>query len=347
MRSWLILLPLVSAACFPSAKVKVLKPAAVDIPHHVRTVGVLDRSGPKNVGQAVLSTLEGAATGEGILADRQAAEAALEALEAVLRESPRFEVVTLQVDKKARKSSVWDKELSSSDVKKLCGKRCDGIVSLEAFDSDEGGLSAVEEASRGETVDAALDPRQDIVASWRFYEAKNGRIVDAHREERSGGSWIPDTEVGDGRSLVERLAIESGTAYGQRVAAHYVWEGRRLMGGEGLGTGNRRARAGDWAGAERAWRTVAESGDARAEAKARFNLAVAAEAKGDLERAGKLARQADRALNNGKSGRLVALMQDRAREQRKVEAQLRTPEPAAKVATSTRTKAALPARAGK
>jgi len=349
MRSWLIAVSLVAVACFPSAKVKVLKPASVDIPHHVRTVGVLDRSAAKNLGQEALSALEGAVTGEGVYADRQAARAALDALEAVLRDSPRFEVVVINADKKVKKSGLWGKELAPADVKKLCGKRCDGIVSLEAFDSDEGGLSPVEEAARGDMLDATLYPRQDIVASWRFYEAKNGRIVDAHRDLRSGGIWLANTEIGDGRGLVARLAASSGEAYGQRVAAHHVWEDRRLMGGSGLGHGNRLAKQGEWTAAERAWKQALKAADAQKETgKAKFNLAVAAEARGELEKAKKLAREADRALSSGRTERLVSLMNQRVREQKIVEAQLRAPHADRAVASGGRAKKApSPVRVGR
>ena len=40
--------------CAPSVRVPVLQPAMVTLPAQVRTIGVVDRSGPKNVGEHIL-----------------------------------------------------------------------------------------------------------------------------------------------------------------------------------------------------------------------------------------------------------------------------------------------------
>jgi hypothetical protein len=321
-----------TAGCPRVARVQVLHAAQVDVPRDIRTVGVIDRSGARNTGQAIIGSLEGLVTGEGIYADRDGRDAAIDAVATTLADSPRFEVVLLNESKKSRKTSLWDAPLTRSDVRKLCGRRCDGIVSLEAFDSDSNTLQVAEKVVEGKVVEATVSREVDVLTSWRFYSARTGDVIDAQREARLGRAWdatgtsYDDALAGlaDGRGIVTALGAQAGADYAARVAPTWRWEGRKLLGGSpGLRSGARAAKAGDWAGAERTWRGVVKSSaKPKIRGKAHFNLAVAAEARGDLDTALEHAREAMALLGDGRTGRQVASIVRRERDQARALAQL-------------------------
>ncbi|MFT7519855.1 MAG: hypothetical protein ACI9MC_001999, partial [Kiritimatiellia bacterium] len=268
-------IPLSSQAA--RVNVEVLKPAQINISQRIQRVAIVDRSGARNAGQAVLGTLEGIATGEGLRADRQAARDAVAEISVVLRDSPRFEVVVLGANSKALRSSLWDKALTPDQVRDLCRNVCDGIVSLEAFDSD----------SRDSSL--AVDSKT-AVASWRFYDARSGGAVDAQREHRVGyspgvGGVVADMAIGN--RVVAGIGQRAAIDYAERIAPTWQTEKRRLLGGsKEIKAGRRRAIASDWAGAIDLWSRVARTGATnKIRGKARYNIAVALEAQGQLDRA--------------------------------------------------------------
>lgn len=308
------------AAQAGSATIQVLEPAVVDAPDHIQTIGLVDRSAPRNAGQGALSSLEGLVTGEGIRADRDGAKKALEALAQVLRDSPRFEVVLINADRRTLGSSVWDRPLDARTARSLCRRKCDAIISLEAFDSDSNTAEIVDNAAKGDVVGVSVEREVALTTSWRFYDARSGSIVDAQRDLRVGGFWSAKGDsfdeavagLPDGRSIVAGLAMQAGEDYAVRVAPTWMEEQRRIIGGN-IFTGDRRlrhanalARRGDWESAAAAYRRAAKSGDAKVRGKALYNLSVAQEAMGDLDGAVDTARQAMQTLGDRKSRNRVA-----------------------------------------
>jgi len=267
-------------------QVDVLHPAQVDLPADVIRVAVIDRSGSSNAGQAVLGTLEAAVTGEGIGGDRDAARQAVQTMAGALRASPRFEVVDVRTDRKRVEASLWDKAMSPKAVRALCLDVCDAIVALESFDTDGGADGVVRSTG--------------AVATWRVYHADNGAILDSERMIAGGRGASVGGPVVD-MWLNNRLAgdIGDGTAlaYAARIAPTWQQESRRLLGTHrNLRAGIRAAKAGDWSRAVAHWEASVEHGNRRQRGKALFNLAVAAEAQGQLDTAIDLASDADALL---------------------------------------------------
>jgi hypothetical protein len=127
----------VASACTPAMQLQVLEPSLVTSPPEIRKLAVIDRSRAKNVGQGILGVLEGAVTGEAIGADNAGRSRAMTGLVTGLRNSPRFEAAETFLPKKELESSLFDTELSWGTAKSICKmQECQGIVSLEAFDSD-------------------------------------------------------------------------------------------------------------------------------------------------------------------------------------------------------------------
>ena len=305
MRSIAVLFSLLAASTTAQAgrvTVEVLHPADIDVPQHVVRVAVLDRSAARNAGQLLLGTLEGAVTGEGVQGDRDAARLAVQTMVQQLQASPRFEVVLIDPSRKQKQSSLWAKGLDAKVVRDLCARRCDGIVSLDAFDSDNSASGGVRSSS--------------ATATWRFYDATNGAVVDSLRQD--AGAFGPSVQPGLidmalGNELVANMGEASALDYAARI----------LGGNAGLRQGRRHAKAGDWAGAVQAWEAVAAGAPSeRKRGKALYNLAVAYEAQGQLDKAIATSSEAVATLGNRASRTLSLRLRLRATDALRLEQQL-------------------------
>lgn len=335
------------SACAPSIHVEVLRPADVALPAEIETLAVLDRSGPRNTGQAVLGTLEGLATGEGIMEDREAATHATEAVVQVLSSSPRFDVVVPSVSRKDAESNLWDRTLSWKAARRITRKSgADALVALEAFDSDSSTSvgTRVEEStsSSGNKVREIVhvaERETRVVSAWRVYWPTQELLLDDLRDYQSVRTWEEEGSTRDEalgrlpsrRDSVYEMGWVAGDSYARRIAPSYVWVRRVYYGGgsPAMKEAKRHVKAGDWQGATEIWLQVVETDDRKLRGKAEMNLALAHEVGGDLEVALEWARQAAVDLANGKSRRYVTTLELRLMDQRRLEEQLApaAPEP--------------------
>jgi hypothetical protein len=316
----LLPLTLLLVACGPSLTVDVLEPAEIPLPHHVEHVVVVDAAGPRNLGQEILSGVEGALTGEGLLADRDARRDALDEVVASLRASPRYTVVPSPVA--LQDGTIWDRELDPGLVADLAWAHdADAVLALQALDSDSDLLdvSRLLEADSEAEVAAELAlyiARREttVVTAWQVYDAR-GHALDRVREIRVGSVLDAEGEtweeavagLPDGRSVVRGLALDAARDYGARIAPHWIQVERPLhRGGPDLEAGVQAAQAGDHALARERWLRAAADTDLEIAGRALHNLAVLAEAEGALGEALEHARQADRHLRTGASADYAA-----------------------------------------
>ncbi|MCB9675894.1 MAG: hypothetical protein H6737_12300 [Alphaproteobacteria bacterium] len=343
-------LMLATTGCMHDVKVGYLEAADIHVDNDIRTVLVIDRSRPKNAGEHVLAGIEGAATGETFRLDAESAALALDSLEGVLADAPRFDVVSFHVNGRAVDSSTWDRQLTARKVRELCAQaRCDAVISLESFDSDtfttvhrDG--EAYTPAERREAIakgdcedrrcegdfDYHATQTTDVTATFRMYDGRTGRVIDEQSARLSGTDTGYDTDdageaLGDlpfeGRVFAG--ASELGAAYAARVSPHQVLADREIFGGGSpeMRKARKAMKRGDLETATALWEEVAAS-DAKLEGKALHNLAVAAEARGDVPGALQLARRANRASGKKASARYVAALQARLDNDLRVAEQL-------------------------
>ncbi|MBW1876824.1 MAG: hypothetical protein JRI25_00770 [Deltaproteobacteria bacterium] len=335
----LSLLPLVAllSACAPSVRVPVLQPAMVDVPGDVRTIGVIDRSRPANLGEGILGALEGALTGEAIMGDREGAESALRTVVATLEESPRYDVVVPNVNKDQTDSGIFDKELDFRIVRRICRRHhCDALLALEAFDSDSH-LNIDGDPIDGDKqyTDVTVSRDTRVLAAWRLYDADEDRILDATRDWTRRETWNHhgDTLAEARRGLpsqeytIRFLGDVMGLDYGARIAPTW-FDVTRYYYGKGsleLKEGKHYVRAADWDGARKIWRGLLDDPDRKVRGKAQFNMALAFEVDGALERALEHAKKAAVDLHNGRSREYVRILERRIRDQERLEEQLSAP----------------------
>lgn len=173
-------------------------------------------------------------------------------------------------------------------------------------------------------------------ATWRMYSAKEDVILDEEKDRVMGS-----TSKAEGRSEAEALANlttasamisadgrELGSQYGARISPTWITLQRQYFASGALKMGKRYVLASDWDGAVEFWRTVVddETQSAKVRGKARHNLAVAAERKGQLKKALKLAQKAAVETNSGVSQAYARALVRRIEEQERIAQQLAAPE---------------------
>lgn len=342
-----LVIALLGAACSPSIRLEVLQPSLVTSPPDIHTLAVVDRSRAKNVGQGILGALEGALTGEAIGADNEGRSRAMNEVVVGLRNSPRFDAAEVFVPRKELESSLFDTDLSWGTANRICKQaRCQGIVALEAFDSDSSMdvRRRVEKDTNDEgkeidrvVYEATRETR--VVTAWRYYDVSRKRIIDDVRTFDRSRTW---TERGDTRAQAVAdlpdqavtVAIVGGIAgaeYSRRIAPTYVWVTRSYYGsGDAtLKLGKNHVKAMDWAGAADLWQTMFEQNpEPKLRGKAAFNLALASEREGDLRNAASWATEAAVLLANGKSRSYRSLLERRLADQLRLEEQMKLAAPA-------------------
>ena len=337
----LLLSAIGAAACNPSTRLQVLEPSLVTSPANIHTLAVVDRSRAKNVGQGILGTLEAVVTGEGIGADNEGRAQAMTAVVTGLRNSPRFQAVEPFVPRKELESSLFDTEMSWSTARKICKQAgCQGIVSLEALDSDSTiGVERKQETTTnddGKEVTRTYFQAQRetrVVTAWRYYDVVGENIIDDVRGWDRAYTWTETGPTRDKatallppqRDAVAHVGALAGADYARRIAPTYVWVSRSYYGRghDQLKLGKNHVKAMDWAGAAQVWEALYKNDpDPKARGKAAFNLALSAEVEGDLRNAASWATEAAVLLANGKSRNYRALLERRLRQQEQLREQM-------------------------
>jgi len=342
-RSALVITPIAAAlaGCSPSIHVEVLRPADISLPAQIQTLAVVDRSAPKNVGQAILGSLEGMVTGEGVLHDREAASQCVNGLVWGLTESPRFEVAIPNLANEDAESSIWARELSWPAARRIARTvEADALVTLDAFDSDSfmEVTTEVRETSDGvkKTVyNAERETR--VLSAWRIYDVENKVILDDIRDHTVTRTW---REEGSSRAdaqarlprrgdTVVEMGRVAGEAYAMRIAPSYIWVTRQYYGKkyDELKEAKRYVKARDWQGATEIWLRAVESPDRKLRGMAAYDLALAMEVGGDLEGALQWSKKAAVDLANGRSRRYVSTLERRLWEQARLAEQMAPPPP--------------------
>ena len=289
--------------CGPAVTLRVLEPAAVTVPPQVETVALVDRSRPSNAGEGILGVLEGIVTGEAIGVDTEGRVQALQGLSSGLANSPRFRVVKTITSREEVESSLFDEGISWGAARDLCAQvGCQGIVALEAFDSDSRVETEVERErykdDEGNWHSKAVHVAErfsHVLVAWRLYDVAGERVIDDLRDHATDKTWKGkgDTE-GEARrhipsqyDTVTELAFESGEYYAARIAPTWVLVRRAYFAGgdDRLKEAKVHVKADDWPVAREIWLGMAEDPDPKVRGKAEFNLALAAEVEGLLGRA--------------------------------------------------------------
>ncbi|MBU6340777.1 MAG: hypothetical protein KGS48_04725 [Bacteroidetes bacterium] len=338
----LFFLCLLWCSCMRQASFTVLQPAQMTLPEHISKVAIVDRSKPSN---GWLNVLEGLITGEAIGQDRQSRQEAVRGLEAALQRTPRFSVIRTGIEKSGSKAGVgMPPPLEWQEVEQICADYgANAVVTIESFDSDNHASTQRNENKRKdkngkEYIEITYSARQrtGVTMGWRLYDPKSRIILDEYTTndylERNASGDTERNALGNlpaPVSVTRTVAYNGGSHYGMRIAPVYVRETRAYY-PKAKGQKNqmkeaaRLASAEKWESAAAIWKKIVDNptNTPKTAGRAAYNMAVAAEVKGELDVALEWAEEAYTHFGNKKARGYIQTLKQRQNDERKVEGQM-------------------------
>lgn len=330
------------SSCMKTASLTVLQPAEMKLPEHISVVAVVDRSKPSN---GWLNVLEGAFTGEAIGQDRRSREEAVAGLTKTLTRTPRFRVKSTGIEMTGAKAGVnLPAPLAWREIEKICADYgADAVVAIESFDSDNNRTTRKSESKTKdkdgkEVTTISWDSRQRTAVrmGWRMYDPRTKIILDEFTTddylERTGSGKTERSALDNlplPANVSRDVAYLGGQHYGMRIAPVYVNVSRQYYHkAKGFKTGMKEAarfaQANQWDKASSVWQAIVTkaAADRKAAGRAQYNMAVAAEMQGDLERALELAQEAWTKFGSKKARNYIQTIEQRINDARKADDQM-------------------------
>ena len=337
----LFLLPALLTGCMKSTQLTVLQPAQFKVPDHIAKIAVIDRSKPSN---GWLNVLEGLFTGEAIGQDRESRQQAVRGLTDALERTPRFRVISTGIEMSGSKAGVnLPTPLPWQEVERICADyAADAVVAIESFDSDNFTSNRRQESKRKKdgkeiiTVSYRAEQRTSVRMGWRLYDPKMKIIADEYttndyltRDATGSTEQQALRNLPSQQTVTRDVARIGGISYGMRIAPVYVDVTRNYYAkAKGVKAqmkeAARYAKGGDWEKAAGIWKPIVDrAGDNRkAAGRAAYNMAVAAEMRGNLEVALEWAQTAWNKYGNSSAKGYIETLKMRQNDVRNVEYQL-------------------------
>jgi hypothetical protein len=319
--------------CGHKAEVAYTQAARINLGSDVKKVLVVERVGAGNTGESVIDFAEGVLTGEGFEGDADTTSAAIQGLMDTMRTTGRFQVTDVRVGGRGVDQNLFGGTMAPKQVIKMCEKAgCDAIIAIDALDTDTASTITLE---RDPNFGPEFDGRSDttLTATFRVYEA-DGSLRDESRVRTAASSTVNDADsraaaaaaVAVSPNVQTSLAYEAGAEYGARISPHAVVDIRKLYatGDPQLKEGWKAAKNHDWKAATTAWKAASKSDDPKVAAKAKYNLAVVKERRGNLEGARELAKAASVALDRNRTRDYVVTLNQRIGNRERVDRQMAT-----------------------
>lgn len=281
-------------------RLNILQPALITLPEHVRNIAVIDRTLQDATSQ---TKTEQVLTGEMFKQDEQALLKAINGTLDVCAEYNMFKIIrTAERMKGGGTKTTFPAPLTWNQVSELCNKhQADAIMSIEIFDSDFIIANPVNIALQVLEGNALKGGGFRVTAvavinyGVRLYDPTNKKILDeyqvAHRLNFEGtGSTAQDAfnHLLNKIEAINRVSYEAGRMYGERISPSYYSITREFYNkpkrDRNLIAGVRKSQVADWKGAIESW-TKALDGKRKVARRAAFNIAVAYEVLGELEKA--------------------------------------------------------------
>jgi len=288
-------------------RINLMKPALYVFPPHIKKVAIIDRSLPD---ESVKNKIEETITLEMMKQDEQAVRKVMEGMADACSE---FDLYQLEKTNERLKGggtkSLFGSPLSWDRVSALCDKyQADAILAVEIFDSDfiiTNPVQVVKQAAEGAFLSGGGYNVNGIVIinfGIRLYDPAGKKVIDeyqiSHRLNFNGGGYSVQDAVNyvlDKVDAINQTSYYAGRIYGERITPSYYTVVREFFDrpkkDHNLRAGVRKSEVADWNGAIESW-TLALNSKRKVARRAAFNIAVAYEVLGDLEKAKEWARKA-------------------------------------------------------
>jgi hypothetical protein len=332
-----VLLLLASCRGTRDMRVEVMRPARITVPKSIQSVALLNRSVPTHNDQ-----LESVLTGERPAQDKDLSQECQRGLSETLATSARFKIARCEntMDAADGKSLGFGTPLSWEIVDSLCKHYgTDALMSLEYFDTDFSvvnpgatAAAAVTSVLNGGNGNVEATGKARASAGFRIYDPKTKTILYEDRFNYNRTWTRQATNPVDAvAGLIKKnealfmVSYEAGSGFAMDVVPLYYWEDRELYKGRKgrMEIGERQALSKDWESALKTWTDVYENETkSKIRARAAFNAALACEVLGNLEQALDWAQKAYVEDGKDPAYRYSDLLDQRIREQAKLEEQL-------------------------
>ena len=332
------------AACTHRGRVSMnaMRPAVITVDSDIQNIVLLDRSHLNE--KKALSIIEGLLTGELPEEDKAAVQRALARLNSVIQTTPRFTatIASERLDGNSLTSAFPD-QLDWKTIENLCRKyKAQGVLSIEIFDTD----FIVTNGKRvtKKTVGEGDKKREIEVDEWyakgvanltmaiRFYDFINKTIVDEQFYRRTN-TW---EQAADNKAAAIAKLITKGDAsanlsaniaedFARRIAPMPIRISRgfyrKHKKAPAIEIGARMADVNRWSDAIQAWSEGIPVADTKRAGFLEYNVAVAYEVLGDLDKAIKHAQDAYILYGNRDAQRYVGTLRQRQWDEERLKEQ--------------------------
>ncbi|MEN8154026.1 MAG: DUF6340 family protein [Acidobacteriota bacterium] len=340
----LLVILLLASCATSSIPMEILIPAEINIKKDIKHLGIINRSLPARR-KKIVNILEGFISGESILADRIGSEYCLKGLAEKLNNSPRFSAVVIEGENlRGTGTRRFPVPLNWDRVKRICEKyRVDALIALETFDSnvhiDVDKRSVTKKVkTKDKKVKKKIkviryysDLYIDVNSGWKVYDPVSERIIDVN-VFRDRKRW--DTKGDTRKDALRRLpskreainiaGYNSGVQYGIRISPTWININREfyIKGNPALVDAKKYVRAKDWENAIRIWKKLLSESDKKTAGRAAYNLAFAAEIRGEFDKAYKWAKESYTKYGNKKAYGYMNMIRDRITDKYILEKQM-------------------------
>jgi hypothetical protein len=281
-------------------KLTLVKPSELMLPNYIQSIALIDRT---KQDETTRNKVEQVLSGEIYRQDEQSVFQLGEGFIEACSGTRRF--VTVRTGERYKcegTKTTFPPPLDWETVTDICNKnQTDALFSIEIFDTDfmlTNNPVKLETRDIGGRLVTRLAFRANGVAvinvGIRLYDAANRVILDeyqtTHRMNFEGEGGTLQAALNamlDKVEATKRASYETGFNYGQRITPTYYQVTRYFFDGprKALGTGVRYSEVGDWKNAIDAWTRVVDNGKRKKAGRAAFNIAVAYEVLGDMDKA--------------------------------------------------------------
>lgn len=306
----------------------VVEPAPVNLPHYIKSVGVINRSVPTDETKG-LDILDKALSLEGVNLDKDGAMESIRGLSDELMSNSRFdEVKTLNdIDFRTPALTGFPTSLTWEIVEKICHEtKTDALFSLEKFDTDThlnyssrkvdiktplGMIPGLEHNANMETL---------VKTGWRIYDPSSKMILDEYIYDESvmfSGKGINPLIAASAlvgrKDAVNQVSNKAGHGYALRIIPFRlrVMRDYYVKGTNNFKIAKRKAQVGKWDDAGILWEKETNSNSSKIAGRACYNMAIINEINGDLEAALKWAQKSYEDTNNKLALRYVRILENR------------------------------------
>jgi hypothetical protein len=293
---------LFSCSSLTTLTVKMLEPGTINLSKDINTLALINRALPAT---NKLNAVEDVLSGESYNQNLQGRQHILEGLNKALTESPRYRSFLTNVQYIGNGTGTsFPPPIGWDTISKICSdNHTDAVIAMETFHSD---CSITHEDSESQLTNEFgvslpvtqyyVTQKVTIKVGFRIYDPNNKTIEDQYAYTYSKVWNSEGTNLGEAilaltkkQQSVNQACYAAGGVYETRISPSFQNDQRSIYiqkGKKPMAVGGRLAITGNWDEAAFNWnRVLITSKNQKLCSKACYNLALAAEIKGDLDSA--------------------------------------------------------------